>query len=74
MANSGNRELNQRMKNLEELINDQLSKKDVEIKQLQDKIKALEEQTEQQKIQIKDLQDKLIGKLEIQFQEEMRHS
>jgi SMC interacting uncharacterized protein involved in chromosome segregation len=59
------------MKILEERLNDHLNKKDVEIKQLQDKIEALEEQTEQQGIQIKDLKDKLIGKLKIQFQEEM---
>ncbi len=43
------------MKILEERLNDQLSKKDVEIKQLQNKIEALEQQTVQQEIQIKDL-------------------
>ncbi len=57
-----NQRLNHRMDTLEKLVNNQLDKENILIKQLQDKIKKLEEQATQHETQIKLLEDKAMSK------------
>ncbi|CAF1428169.1 unnamed protein product [Rotaria sordida] len=53
--------VNHRLTILEELINNQINKENVQIKQLQDKIEILEEELKQHKIQIKHLEDQVMN-------------
>jgi hypothetical protein len=62
VTNTGNQELNHRIKILEDLLNERLNKENIENienKQLRNKVEKLEEQVVQHTIQIKHLEDKL---------------
>ncbi|CAF0923881.1 unnamed protein product [Rotaria sordida] len=59
--NMKNPVVNHRLTILEELINNQINKENVQIKQLQDKIEILEEELQQHKIQIKHLEDQVMN-------------
>lgn len=57
-----NQRLNHRMDTLEKLVNNRLDQENIQIKQLQEKIKKLEEQATQHETQIKLLEDKAMSK------------